>query len=438
MNPGNISIIDKDYPNKLKRLMAFRVVFAFLLLGSTFIVHVKRQFSPLLSPLPFLYGLIAFIFLCSLAYAVAYHRVKDLVRLAYVQIGLDTVTITALVYLSGGFASSYSFLYPVVPIYASVLLYRRGSLITSGAASLQYALLVGLEFFKIIPPQASDWTYSAARYHWSYVAYQVVIISLACVAVSLLSSYLVEQARRAKGEVSALQDHVRRVEKMAALGEMAAGLSHEIKNPLASMVGSIQLLSAETFDNPDHQKLMAIVLREANRLSSLVNNFLLFAKAPRGQTQLVCLTDAVEETVLLLEKDRQRCGQVDLVRELIPDLWVEMDPVHLRQVLWNLLLNAVEAVPEGGRVTIRILPAGNETVTVEISDTGVGIDATDKEHIFVPFYSSKPHGTGLGLSIVHNLLEGYQSRIDIDSAPGRGTTVRFKLITVKKQDSLRA
>jgi two-component system sensor histidine kinase PilS (NtrC family) len=431
---GKESIKDEEYKNKLKRLMAFRVIFALLLLGSTFIVHLKRQLSFPISPLLLLYGLIVFIFLCSLAYAVTFNRVKNPIRLAYVQIGLDTFIITILVYLSGGFDSSYSFLYPVVSIYSSILLFQKGSLIISGLASIQYAILIGLEFFNIIPPLVSDWGYSAARYHWSYVTYQVLIVTTACFAVSLLSSYLVEQTRRAKKEVKAMQDHVDRVDKMASLGEMAAGLAHEIKNPLASMAGSIQLLNRETFDNPDHKKLMEIVLREANRLSSLVNNFLLFAKSPEGNRQPVCLTDEIEETLMLIEKDGNCHHQAEFIKDLKPDLWVEMDPVHLRQILWNLLLNAVEAVGEHGRVIIRAIPLRNNLVRVGIDDNGIGIESVDINRIFVPFFSNKPHGTGLGLSIVHNLLEGYHSRLDIDSEPGRGTRVTFELKAAEKKN----
>jgi two-component system sensor histidine kinase PilS (NtrC family) len=315
----------------------------------------------------------------------------------------------------------------VVGIYSSVLLYRKGSLIISGLASIQYAALIGLEYFKIIPPIVPDWGYSAARYHWSYVVYQVLIIVLACMAVSFLASYLVEQARGAKKEVKAMRDHVNRMDKMASLGEMAAGLAHEIKNPLASMVGSIQILNHEIFDDPDQKKLMAIVLREANRLNRLVTDFLLFAKAPKGQGRPVCLTDEINETLMLLKKDGSRCAGVDFIEELKPDLWVKIDPVHLRQVLWNLLLNAAEAVDGSGQVIIRTLIEKDNSINVEIEDNGIGIAPKEIEQIFVPFFSNKPHGTGLGLSIVHNLLEGYHSRLDIHSIPRQGTTVSFKL-----------
>ena len=405
--------------------MLFRVIFALLLLGSAFIVHLKDLLSLPVSPLRLFYGLAAFIFICSLIYIVAYYRMKNYIRLAYIQIGLDTFIITILVYLSGGFASFYSFLYPVVPVYSSVLLARQGTLIISGLASIQYAILIGLEYLKIIPPLIPDWVHSAASYPWSYVTYKTLLVIVACFAVSLLSNYLVEQARKAKKELKAMRDHVSRVDKMASLGEMAAGLAHEIKNPLASMTGSIQLLRQESFGDPDQDKLMEIVNREANRLSNLVNNFLLFAKTPGGQLQPVSLTKEIKETLVLLEKDGAH-HDVDITKELKPDLWVEMDPVHLRQVLWNLLLNAVEAVEEDGRVIIRTIPK-DDFITVEIVDNGIGIDKGNLERIFLPFYSNKPRGTGLGLSIVHNLLEGYNSRLDIQSAPGQGTTVTFRL-----------
>ena len=298
-------------------------------------------------------------------------------------------------------------------------------MIISGLASLQYVILIGLEYFKIIPPLIPDWAHSAASYPWSYVTYKTLLVIIACFAVSLLSNYFVEQTRRGRKELKAMRDHVSRVDKMASLGEMAAGLAHEIKNPLASMTGSIQLLRQESFGDPDQDKLMEIVNREANRLSNLVNNFLLFAKTPGGQLQPVSLTIEIEETLVLLEKDGAH-HDVDITKELKPDLWVEMDPVHLRQVLWNLLLNAVEAVGEDGRVIIRTIPK-DDFITVEIVDNGIGIDKGNLERIFLPFYSNKPRGTGLGLSIVHNLLEGYNSRLDIQSAPGQGTTVTFRL-----------
>ncbi len=417
---------DEDYRITLKRLIAFRVVFALLLLGSAFAIQSKALFSSPDSPLRFFYGLTVFVLICSLIYIWAYYRLKDSGRQVFVQIGIDTFIVTALVYLSGGFSSYYTFLFPVVPIYASILVSRKRTLIIAMLVSVQYIALIGLESVEAIPVFLPDWGQSAAGYHWGYLTYKILLVVIACFAVSLLSSYLAGQAREARRELKAMQDHVRRVDKMASLGEMAAGLAHEIKNPLAAMTGSIQLLSGGAAGDPDQDKLMRIVTREANRLSSLVNNFLLFAKTPAGNVKPVCLTKEIEETLVLLEKDGTHRQQVDFDDTLNPDLWVEIDPVHFRQILWNLLLNALEAIEENGQVAIGVTPQ-DDHVTIEVSDNGIGIAKGDLERIFLPFYSSKPRGTGLGLSIIHNLLEGYNSRLDIHSAPGQGTTVTFRL-----------
>ena len=431
-NFGMGSVTAKALRIKLKRLMLFRVVFALLLLGSTFFVHSKDLLSLPESSLKLFYGLAIFILVCSLTYAIIFFRIKDYIRLASIQIGIDTFIITILVYLSGGFASFYSFLYPVLPIYSSVFLQRRGTLIIAGMASALYSVLIGLEFLKIVPPLIPESINSAANYPWGYVTYKTLLVIIACFAVSLLSCYLMEQTRRARSELKAMRDHVNRVDKLASLGEMAAGLAHEIKNPLASMAGSIQILSQGVFEDPDQEKLMKIITREANRLSNLVNSFLLFAKSPGGRLTAVDVNKEIEETLELLEKDGRHQGVI-IQKELTADVWVEMDRVHFRQILWNLLLNAVEAVKEDGRIIIRTTRQNDYTV-FKVTDNGVGIDQKNIDKIFLPFFSTKPRGTGLGLSIVHNLLEGYNSRLDIHSTYGRGTTVTFKLKCIEPPD----
>ena len=131
---------------------------------------------------------------------------------------------------------------------------------------------------------------------------------------------------------------MQRVEKMAAVGEMGAGLAHEIKNPLASITGSIQLLLEEMPYDAGRDKLMRIILREADRLSALVGNFLLFARPPSGKSKPISLDQAIPETVRLVEQDKRCRDRIEIRQSGQKGLWVAMDPDHFRQVLWNLLV----------------------------------------------------------------------------------------------------
>ena len=254
-----------------------------------------------------------------------------------------------------------------------------------------------------------------------------IITITACFAVAILSSHLAEQALRTRKELKAMGDRVRRVEKMAAVGEMGAGLAHEIKNPLASITGSIQLLREEIPFETGRDKLMQIILREADRLSALVGNFLLFARPPSGKSIPIELDSAIPETIRLIEQDRRFHNTVTIEQSGQNGLWIVMDPDHFRQILWNLLLNAVEAISGEGRVGVSMDNAKNGHVAIRISDDGCGISDAQMQSIFDPFYTSKPHGTGLGLSIVHSILESYEGWLEVDSRPGQGTHFTMKI-----------
>jgi len=243
-------------------------------------------------------------------------------------------------------------------------------------------------------------------------------------------SSLMEPDGRAIGKLLIFQDltalkimeaHIKRVDKLAAVGEMAAGIAHEIKNPLASMTGSIQLLKDQINVTSVTQKLMRIALREADRLNGLTNDFLLFARPNSGNAEAVELGSTVDETLQLFEQDAVRHNGVRVVRQIAPDIWTKMDPKHIRQVLWNLLLNAADAIDGKGTIEVsaRII---RDTVQLAIKDDGCGIPEETQKTVFDPFFTTKTQGTGLGLSIVHRLVESYGGRVDVQSEEGQGTT----------------
>jgi two-component system sensor histidine kinase PilS (NtrC family) len=411
-----------ELSSKLKWLMFARLLFTTLLLGSTVALQLGQAASPLAPAMLVLYGLIAAIFFLSFIYTVLLNRVGEVLHFAYIQIGLDTVIVSLIIFVTGNFASIFSFLYLVVIIYASMLLYRRGSFIIAALCSIQYAALVLLEYYRVVVPFEIEDGVSVFEGGLNQILYKVLITSLGCFAVALLSSLLAEQTRKSKKELWAMENHVRRVEKLAATGEMAAGLAHEIKNPLASLTGSIQILKEGLHLDPDHNRLMQIVLREADRLSSLVNNFLLFARPPAGKNELFALDRAVAETVEFFEKDGSCRDRLTIQREFSRGLFVKMDPVHLRQVLLNLLLNAAEAIEGQGTIGIRVFPAKGRQACIEISDDGCGMTENTIQSIFDPFFTTKANGTGLGLSIVHSIIESYDCRLDVRSQEGMGST----------------
>jgi len=423
-------IPEKDYKTKLKGLMFFRILFSALLLGSTIILQLSDSTLPMERSLVVLYGFIIAIFLISLTYSLLLKRVKKEITFAFFQTGVDTFFVTLIIFVSGGFLSVFSFLYLVVIIYSSMLLPMRGTMIIAALCSLQFGGLVELEYFGILDPFGTNGNTLASAYDWYQIFFKLMITMLACFAVAFLSSLLSEQTRKSKEELRAMEGHVKRVEKMASVGEMAAGLAHEIKNPLASLTGSIQLLKEDMRYDPDHARLMQIILREADRLSSLASNFLLYARPPAGKVEPVELDRALLETAELFEKDASNYGRISTIKNVSSEVWITMDPGHLHQILWNLLYNAAEAIDGEGQIGIEMFPLKNRHACVKITDNGCGISHEALKSIFDPFVTTKPNGTGLGLSIVHRILEAYDAWLNVESELNKGTTVtlNFKQI----------
>jgi two-component system sensor histidine kinase PilS (NtrC family) len=413
---------EKEFKDKLKWLMLFRVLFSTLLLGSSIVLQLGESPTPIGPPLKLLYGLIASIFFLSIIYALTIDRLKNHIPFAYAQILIDTLVVTVIIFVTGSFSSIFSFLYLVVIIYSSILLPIRGTLVIAAICSIQFDIMVDFEYYGVIYPFVTDGNMLASNHPWNQVLYKILITMTACFAVAFLSSFLSEQVRTTRKELRVMENHVKRVEKMAAVGEMAAGLAHEIKNPLASLTGSIQLLREDIRYDPDHDRLMQIILREADRLSSLANNFLLYARPPAGKVEAIELEKELRDTAELFEKDASNDGRITTTTKIQSNIWISMDPVHLRQILWNLLLNASEAIDGEGVIDIEMYELKNKRACIKITDNGCGMSPDELKSIFDPFFTTKPSGTGLGLSIVHRILEAYDFWMNVESEANKGTT----------------
>jgi two-component system sensor histidine kinase PilS (NtrC family) len=424
------------FTRKVKWLISCRFIFALLLLGSTIAYQIGNQSYTFAGPIAVLYALSGAIVLLSAVYGLFYPILRRYQQLFIAsQVGIDSFCISLIIIVTGGYASVFSFLYLVVVIYSSVFVLKRGALIVALLCCLQYIGLLLLELHEVIEPIDYGGTIVSSAITGMQVFQKSAIMTAACFSVGFLSGYLSDQERQSKAELMAMEAHLDRVKNLAQIGEMAAGLAHEIKNPLASLSGAIQILKSEIEANTDNMRLMHIVLRETDRLSSLVNNFLTFARPSAGQAKRVNLGAALAEIVTLFEKDGSIDKRIRVDIKKTEDIFIEIDPLQLRQVVWNLLLNASESIGNEGIVTITIQNRKNGWVMVEIADDGCGMDDETINAIFNPFFTTKPNGTGLGLSIVYRILETYGCRMDVRSKPGRGSvfSIFFEMIDPAEQ-----
>lgn len=420
-------INDKDLSQKLKWMMLFRLLAALLLLGGTIVFSANENLPFFAQPFTHLYWLSGWIILLSLCYTLIYPLFKNEVFFAYLQIGIDTLVVTAIIFLTGSFSSIFTFLYLIVIICASMFFSRKGAFIIAGLCCLEYGIMVDLEYYQVIRPVFTQKGYLYSNFEWNQVIYKMCTVMLACFVTTVLSGYLAEKERRTKSELLALEDHVKRVERLAIVGEMAAGLAHEIKNPLASLSGSIQMMTEPDFNESDNdqsrKKLMNIAIREADRLNRLVGDFLLFARPVKIEAGPVDISRVVDHTVSLFQHYEKYKDRISLIRREDKELMVNIDSGHLKQVVLNMLLNAAEAMNDDeGKITISSFRDREGHVRIEIADDGEGIDESLIKNIFDPFFTTKNRGTGLGLSIVLRIVEAYGGRILVNSSKNTGTT----------------
>lgn len=228
-------------------------------------------------------------------------------------------------------------------------------------------------------------------------------------------------------DVKRMEEELRLKEKLAAVGEMAAQLAHEIRNPLGSISGSAQVLMSEPNMSPEQGQLLAIITRESRRLSDALNQFLFQAKPASPRPGPVDLGPVIAEAVTLL-RNAPEVGprhRVEFDADEGPHVCMA-DRDQMLQVFWNLVRNGLEAMPEGGELRVRLSRRTNELV-LSVQDEGRGIASEDQLRIFEPFHSGSGMGTGLGLAIVYRIVQEHQGDIRVRSIRGRGTAVEVHL-----------
>jgi len=545
-------MLDPELRRRLAWLIGIRAVVGTVLLGGAIVAQITAPGSFPVDPFFFL---IALTYALTVAYATTM-RLADRHRwLIDLQLAGDALTVSALIYFTGGITSFFSSLYVLPIVAASTVQFRRGGLLVATLSALMYGGLVlaqylaasGLLQNSLLAAEA------VALPPRSVAQYTVALNLFGFFAVALLSGSLAERLRsadvrleQASTEIADLQafnqhvidslpsglataDTARRIltfnhaaetitglsfrsvagrpltealqlppqlvvemeqglsgsgarrlewqyttpdgrgeidvglsathletpggragflvtfqdvtgvkklerdariqQRLAAVGEMAAGIAHEIRNPLASMSGSIQILRQELPLSSEQEQLMDIVLRESERLNTTIRSFLAYARPQRFAIERLDVRRALNDTALLLRNSAELCeGHAIEVDVPTSELWYEADEGQIRQIVWNLATNGLRAMPEGGRLRLMasVEPSSN-AVVITVQDEGIGIAADELDGLFQPFHGSFTRGSGLGLAIVHRIVTDYRGEIQVSSRPGAGTMVSVRL-----------
>jgi signal transduction histidine kinase len=235
------------------------------------------------------------------------------------------------------------------------------------------------------------------------------------------SQQMEEKIRRTTADLKKTEAQLIRSEKLAALGQLAAGIAHEIRNPLTSINILIHSLTENLSSGNSQKEDLKVIEEEIHRINEIVDQFLRFAKPAPPLLKKADVISIFEETLQLLRPQIEKQGIV-IQKEFQPLPPILMDREQMKQVVLNLLLNAVQAMPKGGHLVLKgHIPEGDRWIRLSIQDSGVGISGEDINKLFDPFFSTKEGGMGLGLSIAHRIIDQHHGKIEVESTPGEGT-----------------
>ncbi len=401
----------------------YRLVVLTSLLVSAIIIQLSSPESP--ANLPFYYLILGAYVFSALFFAL-YAGGRRLVFQAYLQVVFDLLLITAFVYISGGLASSMYFLYLFPIIAAGLVISGRAGFLAASLSAILFGVLADGLYFGFIPAYGPEHVVKpplGTMLVTMFVAWGVFFV------IAALMSRLAGSLRRTREALRAAEKELLVRERLSEAGRVSASLAHEIRNPLAAISGSVQVLKKELVLSPEQNELMGIVLKESTRVSHSLDQFLDFALPAKQVFSPINLGDLLDETVKILQAGgrAQRKGRAS--REF-PEFRIVPyfgNAGQFKQVFWNLVKNAVKAMPEGGRLTLDFPESRRKEVRVVVADTGRGMNDEEKEHLFEPFYSGFENGRGLGMSIVRKIVDDYDGRIDVRSEPGQGTEIAITL-----------
>ncbi|MBN1609767.1 MAG: two-component sensor histidine kinase [Polyangiaceae bacterium] len=368
---------------------------------------------------------LAISFGASAVYAALLRQRKNTRRLNDVQLVFDQLSWSVFVYLTGGATSGAVSFYGLTCVMGAMLSGARGALVACLTGGSFYAAVsVGLHYGWLpTPPDQPAAVYALSR---AELTYHIAITWLVLIVVTLLAGYLAERLRKAGGQLLKAEQRAQRAEQMAALGQLAAGLAHEIRNPLGSIAGSIQLLKMNPALSDDDRKLCEIVHRETARLNELVTDMVDLSRSRTPTRTEIDVAAVAREVVSLASGSGRASSDVHLEYEGVTSATILADGAQLRQLVWNLVRNGVQASRAGDVVQVSI-HVQQGRVLLAVSDQGDGIHEAEKARIFDAFFTTRSKGTGVGLAVVKSIADQHGFTIDVLSEHGMGATFAVDL-----------
>jgi signal transduction histidine kinase len=418
---------DRALTQRLAAITGARLLFLTLLLGATAFFYLRGDLAIYPQSLRIIFATIAAAYALGAVYAVLLRSGATPTPLAYAQILLDQVTWTAIVYVTGGATSGATSFYALTCLLGAMLIGLRGATVAAVVGvSLYAALCFALGLHWISAPR--DQTYIITT---TELVYPLLVNALGIGVVALLAGYLAERLRLTGGALEAATRRALQAERLALLGTVAAGLAHEIRNPLGSISGSIEMLRESPTLSDEDKQLCQIVHREAQRLNHLVTDMLELSKPRPPHMEPVDVAGLARDVVALAARsERSGSGDVSVVYDGPErETYARCDGGQMRQVLWNLVRNAVQASAAGKTVRV-VVRGGSDGVDLSVEDEGPGIPDSAREKIFDAFFSTRAGGAGMGLAVVKRIMDDHAetgAKITVESPSAGGAAFRVHL-----------
>ncbi len=422
----------KKLPINKKDVLGFIIV-RLVMVTALIISAISIQFSTstFMPLLPF-YSLIVLLLVLSAIYFGLYIWGKFLTSQVFLQISFDLLIITVLVYISGGLEHSFYLLYIFEIIAASIVLSKRAAYITAAFSAVCFGVLLDAIFYGLIPYFGSDPDHLVTHgtvLNSLFFAWGMFFI------VAFLINSLMGKLRSARSALHQAQRELDTKQRLTVAGEVSAHMSHEIRNPLAAISGSVQVLKSELDLSEEQKKLMDIVVNESERVSKTLDQYLSLTLNREHDLAEIDLSDVCKEILFLMKNSGELNGGCYVNGNFHSSpCYYYGNKDQFKQIFWNLINNAVKAMEGYGTLTIDFSKKANDWIELRFRDTGQGMTEEVQQRIFEPFYSDFHVGKGIGMSVVKRIVEDYKGKIKIHSDVNNGTEIVI-VLPQKEQES---